>query len=136
VWYNLNSTNITPPGPQLITDFLVSSFLSSIKDEGFTIYTVRGENLPGPIPAQFAHSMRPNQHYMLAKDIWAHWNANKGRKLNFQGADEAELDAALKASMETWNKENDDAEGSSGMVGSVINPGSGAQNAAPEEPKF
>jgi len=73
---------------------------------------------------------------MLAKDIWAHWNANKGRKLNFQGADEAELDAALKASMETWNKENDDAEGSSGMVGSVINPGSGAQNAAPEEPKF
>ena len=43
--------------------------------------------------------------YMNAADIYAHWQSNKDRKLNFQGADEAELDAALKASMKEWEKE-------------------------------
>lgn len=67
--------------------------------------------------------------YCLASDIKAHWMANKDRKLNFQGADEAELDAALKASMAEWekqekqqdqqqsNEENEDSP----MVGQVLN---------------
>jgi len=41
-WYNLNSTNIVPPGPQYISDFQLDAFLSSIKDSGFTIYSVEG----------------------------------------------------------------------------------------------
>ena len=41
-WYNLNSTNIVPPGPQYISDFQLDAFLSSIKDSGFTIYSVQG----------------------------------------------------------------------------------------------
>lgn len=31
VWYNLNSTNLFPPGPQIISDFQLSLFLDSIK---------------------------------------------------------------------------------------------------------
>jgi len=45
--------------------------------------------------------------YCSASEIKAHWMANKDRKLNFQGADEAELDAALKASMAEWEKQQD-----------------------------
>ena len=40
VWYNLNSTNIVPPGPQYISDFQLDAFLSSIQNSGFTIYIV------------------------------------------------------------------------------------------------
>ena len=50
VWYNLNSTNIFPPGPQLITDFMLDTFFSSLKQEGFTVNTVRGCALPLPNP--------------------------------------------------------------------------------------
>ena len=42
---------------------------------------------------------------MKAADCYAHWQQNKDRKLNFQGADEAELEAALKASMAEWEKQ-------------------------------
>ena len=51
VWYNLNSTNITPPGPQFISDFLLSAFLGQIRNSGFSIFIVRakpGNQLPGP----------------------------------------------------------------------------------------
>ncbi len=41
---------------------------------------------------------------MNAQHIYNHWQQNKDRKLNFQGADEAELEAALKASMQEWEK--------------------------------
>jgi hypothetical protein len=44
---------------------------------------------------------------MKASDIYAAWQQNKSRPLNFQGADEAELEAALKASMAEWEKESD-----------------------------
>jgi hypothetical protein len=43
--------------------------------------------------------------FIPASVIYQHWQQNKDRPLNFQGADEAELEAALKASMETWNQE-------------------------------
>ena len=54
VWYNLNSTNIVPPGPQFISDFQLDAFLSSIANSGFTIYIVKaaqGQQLPLPNPA-------------------------------------------------------------------------------------
>jgi hypothetical protein len=40
VWYNLNSTNIVPPGPQYISDFQLDAFLASIKNSGFHIYSI------------------------------------------------------------------------------------------------
>ena len=56
VWYNLNSTNIVPPGPQYISDFQLDAFLSSIKGEGFTIVAVQNGDLPQPDPVQFQQS--------------------------------------------------------------------------------
>lgn len=47
VWYNLNSTNMFPPGPQIISNFYLSAFLDSIKSIGYIIFVVRGE-LPLP----------------------------------------------------------------------------------------
>ncbi len=51
-WYNLNSTNIVPPGPQVISDFYLAAFLDSIKHSGYTIFVVRqsegGQALPLP----------------------------------------------------------------------------------------
>jgi len=47
VWYNLNSTNMVPPGPQIISDFYLAAFLDSIQKTGFTIFVVRGA-LPLP----------------------------------------------------------------------------------------
>ena len=38
--------------------------------------------------------------------IKQHWEMNKNRPLNFSGADEAELEAALKASMKTFEAED------------------------------
>jgi hypothetical protein len=55
--------------------------------------------------------------------------------LNYSGADEAELEKALKASMETFKKEDREAAGEGGMVGTVINPGAGG-NKEPEKPSF
>lgn len=40
VWYNLNSTNIVPPGPQYISDFQLEAFLASIGNSGFSIFSV------------------------------------------------------------------------------------------------
>jgi hypothetical protein len=58
VWYNLNSTNIVPPGPQYISDFQLDAFLASIKDSGFHIYSVEQGSapLPNPDPNQYPPS--------------------------------------------------------------------------------
>ena len=79
--------------------------------------------------------------YCRAADIKQHWELNKSRPLNFAGADEAELEKALKESMKTFENEDrqrmggggDDNEG--GMVGTVINRGNG-QGQAPTKPSF
>ena len=44
--------------------------------------------------------------YARASDIKKHWENNKNRPLNFSAQDEAELDAALKASMKTFEEED------------------------------
>ena len=49
VWYNLNSTNMLPPGPQIIGSFYLQAFLESVKQNGYIIFVVRGpKNLPEP----------------------------------------------------------------------------------------
>ena len=51
VWYNLNSTNIMPPGPQIISNFYLSALLDSIKNSGYSIFVIRckpGQSLPDP----------------------------------------------------------------------------------------
>ena len=44
--------------------------------------------------------------YIQANVIKQHWEMNKSRPLNFSGADEAELEAALKESMKTFEAED------------------------------
>jgi ataxin-3 len=51
VWYNLNSTNMVPSGPQIISNFYLSAFLDSIMQTGYTIFVIRndkGKDLPSP----------------------------------------------------------------------------------------
>ena len=55
-----------------------------------------------PNPAYFSQSRRQNQMYVKAIDIFNHFEQNKTRPLNFAGADEMELEAALKESMKTF----------------------------------
>jgi hypothetical protein len=52
------------------------------------------------------YSVRQNQLYVKATEIKAHWEMNKSRPLNFAGADEAELEKALKESMKTFEAED------------------------------
>lgn len=69
---------------------------------------------------------------MKAADIYNHYMANKTRPLNFAGADEMELEAALKQSMATFEAEDrqrgvgpggQGGDDGGGMVGSVLNRG-------------
>ena len=39
IWYNLNSTNSYP---EIISDFYLSAFLQNIKENGYTIFLVKG----------------------------------------------------------------------------------------------
>ena len=76
--------------------------------------------------------------YVSAQVIHDHFQQNKNRPLNFAGADEMELEMALKESMKTFEAEDRAAAGGGGagdggMVGSVLNRG--GPGAAPEEEK-
>jgi ataxin-3 len=47
VWYNLNSTNMIPPGasgPQYISNFYLSAFLDATVQKGYTIFVIRTPN--------------------------------------------------------------------------------------------
>ena len=70
--------------------------------------------------------------YVPSKDIKIYYENNKGRELNFSGADIEELEQALKESMKTFDQENPDEGGS--MVGSVLNQG--RAQAEEEKPKY
>ena len=105
-----------------------------MKNSGFTIFAIRGHTLPGPNENEHKMNCSPNQMYVPLEVIVKHWESNKARPLNFQGADEAELEAALKASMATWEKETKEEEGGA-MVGTVFNA-KGAKAPEAEKPGF
>ncbi|TNV78717.1 hypothetical protein FGO68_gene7487 [Halteria grandinella] len=139
VWYNLNSTNIVPPGPQVISDFYLAAFLDSIKQTGYTIFVVRGSAIPA---TKRSHNVRENQMYFNVSFVEQFHKDNKNRKLNTSGADERELEAALQKSLQEMKEkeqmqhkshgDDDDDEGGH-MVGTVLNGGKGQQK---EEKKF
>ena len=85
--------------------------------------------------------------YVDAKVIHDHYQMNKSRPLNFSGADEAELEKALKESMKTFEEEdrrNGAAQGGGGagnadeggMVGQVLNQGNRQPNPKNDQPEF
>jgi hypothetical protein len=75
VWYNLNSTNTVPPGPQYISNFQLDAFLSSIKDSGFHIFSVQGGDAPLPLPNPASNPVRrpDSQMYVSADEVYLHW---------------------------------------------------------------
>lgn len=97
-WFNLNSTN-TEPGPQIVSDFYLDVFLQSIEDN-YTIYTVKGDPLPQPKKVDDLSSLRESQRYLGLDYIEQDYELNKTRPLNTDGADQSEIDAAIKASLE------------------------------------
>ena len=101
-WFNLNSTNIEP-GPQIISDFYLDAFLISVKNSGYTIFVVRGDDLPIPHKDENKEGLRKNQFYIGLSYLKLHYENNKNRKLNVDGADESELEAAIKASLDDVN---------------------------------
>lgn len=137
VWYNLNSTNMMPQGPQIISDFYLAAFLDSIQQSGFTIFVVRhtpGTGSPLPLPKKQSGA-RKNQHYISTTEIEKHHKDNKNRKLNTGGADERELEEALQRSLKDMGGVQggkDDQESAPG-VGTVLNAG---QKKEQEENKF
>lgn len=104
-WFNLNSTNIEP-GPQIISDFYLDAFLISVKSSGYTIFVIRGENLPLPNKEENKDNLRSNQYYIGANYLRIHYENNKNRQLNIDGADESEMEAAIKASLDDYNIQN------------------------------
>lgn len=59
-WFNLNSKN--SDGPQPISEFFLSVFISGIKDNGYDIFVVKGE-LPLRDQNFFKNSLREHQKY-------------------------------------------------------------------------
>eukprot|EP00353_Schmidingerella_taraikaensis_P002860 CAMPEP_0185585704 /NCGR_PEP_ID=MMETSP0434-20130131/40272_1 /TAXON_ID=626734 ORGANISM="Favella taraikaensis, Strain Fe Narragansett Bay" /NCGR_SAMPLE_ID=MMETSP0434 /ASSEMBLY_ACC=CAM_ASM_000379 /LENGTH=231 /DNA_ID=CAMNT_0028206215 /DNA_START=171 /DNA_END=866 /DNA_ORIENTATION=+ len=144
VWYNLNSTNITPPGPQFISDFQLDAFLSEHLEFGLHHFHREGITWVTIARAKtgIAPTEPPKSDVRQASDIYNHFQQNKSRALNFAGADEMELEAALKESMKTFDAEDrrTAAQGggdeSGGMVGSVLNRGGGAGGDQAQQPSF
>ena len=91
------------PGPQIISDFYLDAFLESVKSSGYTIFVIRGDPLPEPNRSENSESLRPNQFYIGLNYLKPHYENNKNRKLNIDGADESELEAAIKASLDDAN---------------------------------
>lgn len=91
------------PGPQIISDFYLDAFLESVKSSGYTIFVIRGDPLPEPNRSENSESLRPNQFYIGLNYLKLHYENNKNRKLNIDGADESELEAAIKASLDDAN---------------------------------
>lgn len=63
-WFNLNSVN--KYGPEIISDFYLSAFLLSVKQNGYSIFVVRGI-YPDNAKSIFPH-FEKNQKYI---PIWA-----------------------------------------------------------------
>uniref|UniRef100_A0A7S3KCE8 ubiquitinyl hydrolase 1 n=1 Tax=Euplotes crassus TaxID=5936 RepID=A0A7S3KCE8_EUPCR len=99
IWFNLNSTNMEP-GPQIVSDFYLEVFLEAVKGANYTIYTVRGDSLPQPKKEETVSSLRESQRYLGLDYLQEDYNQNKTRPLNTDGADQSEIDAAIKASLE------------------------------------
>jgi ataxin-3 len=104
-WFNLNSTNMDP-GPQIVSDFYLDTFMASVANDGYTIFTVRGQDLPLPNKEDNKDSLRKNQFYIgltyLQQD-----NATHKRALNTDGADQSDVQEAVRRSMLDAEQNND-----------------------------
>ena len=98
-WFNMNSTNIEP-GPQIISNFYLDAFLVAVKNSGYTIFVIRGNDLPLPNREMYQENLRDNQFYIGFDYLKIYYENNKHRQLNTDGVQEDDLEKAIKASLE------------------------------------
>jgi len=112
-WYNLNSTN--REGPEMISDFYLSAFLNSVRENGYIIFVVQGE-YPQYDRSFFGETLA-HQRWFTENQCEEMNKINlkrKNYKLNIGGTDERDLEEALQNSLKEaggkgyQNNDNDD----------------------------
>ena len=81
---------------------MLEAIMAQVKENGFQIFIVRaleGKSLPSPDPSQLTLPLRENQQYVDADVIKIHQQTYPNEALNFDGASQEDLEAAIKASM-------------------------------------
>lgn len=79
--------------------------MDSIKSSGYILFVVRGA-LPLPNKQSNIDNLRESQMYVNIHDINKFHQENKNKKLNMTGADERELEEALKRSLQDYKAQN------------------------------
>mmetsp|Transcript_17925 Transcript_17925/g.15831 ORF Transcript_17925/g.15831 Transcript_17925/m.15831 type:complete len:134 (+) Transcript_17925:409-810(+) len=87
------------PGPQICSEFYLDAFLNSVQSAGYTIYTIRGDNLPIAGKMEDTANLRTNQSFLGFDYLKLDNEQNKSRGLNTDGADQSEMQAAINASI-------------------------------------
>jgi len=97
-WYNLNSTN--REGPEMISDFYLSAFLNSVRENGYIIFVVQGD-YPQYDRSFFGETL-PHQRWFTESQCDEMNKRNlkrKNYKLNIGGTDERDLEEAIQNSI-------------------------------------
>lgn len=108
-WYNLNSKN--SDGPQLISEFYLSAFISGIEENGYNIFVIKGD-LPLQDPSFFQGSLRENQKYYTVDQIQDINNARKKEgtnQMNLGGYDQRDLQKMLSKHQKEMNGDKQDS---------------------------
>ncbi|CAD8073463.1 unnamed protein product [Paramecium primaurelia] len=96
IWYNLNSTN--KRGPEIISDFYLSAFLQSVKENGYSIFVVKGVYPPPQLDNIDQNDRQKVLTTQFIKQVHDRRVKKKNYQLNIGGSDEIEMKKALKAS--------------------------------------
>ncbi|CAD8155914.1 unnamed protein product [Paramecium pentaurelia] len=96
IWYNLNSTN--KRGPEIISDFYLSAFLLSVKENGYQIFVVKGVYPPPQLDNINQNDRQKVLTAQYIKQVHDRRVKKKNYKLNIGGSDEVEMEKALKES--------------------------------------
>lgn len=91
MWYNLNSKN--SDGPQIISDFYLSAFISGIEENGYQVFVIEGK-IPDRDPQVFGDSLRKHQKYYTVSQIKATQKkriAEGTNDINVSGYDKRDL---------------------------------------------
>ncbi|KAM3134346.1 hypothetical protein pb186bvf_013631 [Paramecium bursaria] len=109
IWYNLNSTN--KHGPEIISDFYLSAFLQSVRENGYQIFVVKGVY---PDPKQ-----KQQQHLQFFQKLISQQKINaihqkrvkkKNYQLNIGGTEDKNYKKAIKASLGQKQEQSSDSD--------------------------
>lgn len=92
--------------PQIVSDFYMSLFLESIKENGYLIFGVRG-TFPHYNPEMFYGGLRENQNFIKQELIEAKFEEDKksGKyKLNIGSGEQEAIDKACEESLKIFQE--------------------------------